>query len=66
MVLLLVLQVLISIQSLILVPDPYFNEPGYERSMNTATGKAASRDYNKVAVLCCARFAGWQELLACI
>ena len=27
------LQVLISIQSLILVPDPYFNEPGYEREM---------------------------------
>ena len=27
------LQVLVSIQSLILVPDPYFNEPGYERDM---------------------------------
>eukprot|EP00804_Cyclotella_cryptica_P021257 CCRYP_001537-RA/>CCRYP_001537-RA protein AED:0.30 eAED:0.30 QI:0/-1/0/1/-1/0/1/0/100 len=26
------LQVLISIQSLILIPDPYFNEPGFETS----------------------------------
>jgi len=26
------LQVLVSIQSLILVPDPYFNEPGYDAS----------------------------------
>ena len=26
------LQVLVSIQSLIMVPDPYFNEPGYEAS----------------------------------
>ena len=26
------LQVLVSIQSLIMVPDPYFNEPGYESS----------------------------------
>ena len=26
---------LLSIQSLILVPEPYFNEPGYERSMGT-------------------------------
>ena len=25
------LQVIVSIQSLILVPQPYFNEPGYER-----------------------------------
>lgn len=39
-------QVLISIQSLILVPEPYFNEPGYERSMNTPEGDARSRQYN--------------------
>jgi len=41
------LQVLISIQSLILVPDPYFNEPCYERAMGTAQGKAQSKAYNK-------------------
>eukprot|EP00798_Chlamydomonas_sp_ICE-L_P021997 gene21997-29055_t len=32
---------------MILVPDPYFNEPGCERSMATAAGKAASRQYNE-------------------
>mmetsp|Transcript_21823 Transcript_21823/g.62162 ORF Transcript_21823/g.62162 Transcript_21823/m.62162 type:complete len:586 (-) Transcript_21823:144-1901(-) len=41
------LQVLISIQSLILVPDPYFNEPGYSREQNTPRGKAASDRYNR-------------------
>jgi ubiquitin-protein ligase len=40
------LQVLISIQSLILVENPYFNEPGYEKSMNTENGKSKSFDYN--------------------
>ncbi len=39
-------QVLISIQSLILVDEPYFNEPGYENSMNTAHGKKNSDLYN--------------------
>lgn len=40
------LQVLISIQSLILVEQPYFNEPGWERQMHTERGKKASFDYN--------------------
>ena len=40
------LQVLVSIQSLILVEQPYFNEPGYERDMHTDKGKAASKAYN--------------------
>jgi ubiquitin-protein ligase len=39
------LQVLVSIQSLILVEDPYFNEPSYERTMHTAQGKQASFEY---------------------
>ncbi|KAL1461608.1 hypothetical protein WDU94_013486, partial [Cyamophila willieti] len=38
--------VLVSIQSLILVPEPYFNEPGYERSRGTAQGTQSSREYN--------------------
>ena len=38
---------LVSIQSLILVPDPYFNEPGYEGSMHTPTGRAASKAYDR-------------------
>jgi len=40
------LQVLISIQSLIMIEKPYFNEPGYERSMNTPSGIKHSNDYN--------------------
>jgi ubiquitin-protein ligase len=41
------LQVLISIQSLILVENPYFNEPGYEKSMNTNTGKQRNFAYTE-------------------
>lgn len=40
------LQVLVSIQGLILVPDPYFNEPGYERDRGTAQGKKLSSAYS--------------------
>ncbi|KAH7687887.1 Ubiquitin-conjugating enzyme family protein, partial [Aphelenchoides avenae] len=40
------LQVLVSIQSLILVPDPYFNEPGYHGQRFSLEGKRASFDYN--------------------
>ncbi|XP_071454170.1 dual E2 ubiquitin-conjugating enzyme/E3 ubiquitin-protein ligase BIRC6 [Hetaerina americana] len=40
------LQVLVSIQSLILVPEPYFNEPGYERSRGSPSGTQSSREYN--------------------
>lgn len=41
-----ILQVLVSIQSLILVSSPYFNEPGFESQMNTAEGKGRSDSYN--------------------
>lgn len=41
------LQVLISIQSLILVPDPYYNEPCYESVRGTPAGVAQSEAYNK-------------------
>ncbi|KAK9804781.1 hypothetical protein WJX72_005025 [[Myrmecia] bisecta] len=40
------LQVLVSIQSMILVDDPYFNEPGFEGSRGSARGNAAAEDYN--------------------
>ena len=40
------LQVLVSIQGLILVADPYFNEPGYERLGNTPNGRKQSEAYN--------------------
>lgn len=39
------LQVLNSIQSLILVDEPYFNEPGWERQMHTDSGKRKCFDY---------------------
>nr|XP_006820901.1 PREDICTED: baculoviral IAP repeat-containing protein 6-like [Saccoglossus kowalevskii] len=42
-----VLQALISIQSLILVPEPYFNEPGYEQEIGTESGKKHSKEYNQ-------------------
>jgi ubiquitin-protein ligase len=41
------LQVLISIQSLIFVNDPYFNEPGYEKHMKEPKYIDASRKYNE-------------------
>jgi len=40
------LQVLVSIQSLIFVPDPYFNEPGYESTMHTEDGIRQNREYS--------------------
>ena len=41
------LQVMVSIQSLILVEQPYFNEPGWEREMHTEKGKIASANYSE-------------------
>jgi ubiquitin-protein ligase len=40
------LQILVSIQSLILVEEPYFNEPGYEAQINTPQGKNSCIQYN--------------------
>lgn len=34
-------------ESLILVPDPYFNEPAYERTRGTPSGDASSKRYNR-------------------
>jgi hypothetical protein len=42
------LQVLVSIQSLILIEEPYYNEPGYERKMNTEVGNKESNNYNEI------------------
>lgn len=35
-----------SIQSLILVDEPYFNEPGYEGTMHKPEGRIANKQYN--------------------
>ena len=42
-----ILQVLVSIQGLILNTKPYFNEPGYERMSGSATGEMRSLHYNE-------------------
>lgn len=42
------LQILVSIQSLIFTDNPYFNEPGYEKNINSEAGKKANDDYNKI------------------
>ncbi|KAL6063809.1 Baculoviral IAP repeat-containing protein 6 [Balamuthia mandrillaris] len=41
------LQVLVSIQALIFVPEPYFNEPGYESSRGTPWGDSQSKYYTE-------------------
>lgn len=40
-------QVLISIQSLILCSEPYYNEPGFERLYGTPQGDAESNKYSE-------------------
>ncbi|GAA6004968.1 hypothetical protein JCM11491_002293 [Sporobolomyces phaffii] len=42
-----ILQILISIQGLIMVEDPYFTEPGFEKQIGTAEGTTASELYNE-------------------
>jgi len=42
-----ILQVLVSIQSLIFIDHPYFNEPSYQKSFGTPSGMAASEKYNQ-------------------
>lgn len=39
---------LVSIQSLIFVDEPYFNEPGYEATINKPEGRKESEKYNQV------------------
>ncbi|KAL3638409.1 ubiquitin-conjugating enzyme [Castilleja foliolosa] len=41
------LQVLVSIQGLILNAKPYFNEPGYEMTIGTESGEKSSLGYNE-------------------
>uniref|UniRef100_M4F5N7 UBC core domain-containing protein n=1 Tax=Brassica campestris TaxID=3711 RepID=M4F5N7_BRACM len=39
------LQLLVSVQALILNQKPYFNEPGYEQSKGTQSGELRSEAY---------------------
>lgn len=45
------LQVIVSIQGLILVSEPYFNEAGFEKQKGTQQGKENSRMYNEMVIL---------------
>ncbi|RZB54439.1 UQ con domain containing protein, partial [Asbolus verrucosus] len=45
------LQLIVSIQGLILVAEPYYNEAGYERQTHTQQGYENSRTYNEFVIL---------------
>ncbi|XP_019092584.1 PREDICTED: probable ubiquitin-conjugating enzyme E2 25 isoform X3 [Camelina sativa] len=47
------LQVLVSIQGLILNQKPYFNEPGYERNAGSPSGEKASESYSENTFILC-------------
>ncbi|AEQ60716.1 ubiquitin-conjugating enzyme E2 [Acanthamoeba castellanii mamavirus] len=51
------LQVMISIQSLVLISEPYFNEPGYESSRGTDKGNKLSAEYNQKVRFNCMKWA---------
>ena len=45
------MQLVVSIQGLILVPRPYFNEAGFERQAGSAEGEKNAVLYNEQAFL---------------
>eukprot|EP01065_Artemidia_motanka_P039692 TRINITY_DN487_c3_g1_i1.p1 TRINITY_DN487_c3_g1~~TRINITY_DN487_c3_g1_i1.p1 ORF type:complete len:1123 (+),score=366.57 TRINITY_DN487_c3_g1_i1:117-3485(+) len=51
------LQVLLSIQSMIMVADPYYNEPGFESDAATAEGRETACKYNEFIRLYTAKVA---------
>jgi len=51
------LQVLVSLQGLVLVEEPYYNEPGHECDAGTEQGKQSSALYNEHARLLALRAA---------
>lgn len=50
-------QVLLSIQTQLLVTEPYFNEPGYDQTKGTFAGREGSKRYNCVLRLATLRHA---------
>ncbi|CAN6483596.1 unnamed protein product [Victoria cruziana] len=48
-----ILQVLVSIQALVLNEKPYFNEPGYEASAGKEDGERHARAYNENTFILC-------------
>lgn len=45
------LQLLVSIQGLILNSEPYFNEAGYDKHRGTTHGTESSRMYNETVLI---------------
>lgn len=50
-----VLRVLLSLQAMVFVEQPYYNEAGYEKQIGTIEGKTNSRTYSESALLLCMR-----------
>jgi ubiquitin-conjugating enzyme E2 O len=46
-----VLRVLLSLQAMVFVEEPYYNEAGYEKQMGTSAGETNSRLYNESTFL---------------
>ena len=51
------LQVLVSIQSIIMTEDVYFNEPGFENQQGTEEGEKKNEAYANIVRLCNIKFA---------
>lgn len=56
------LQVLLSIQGMILIPDPMFNEPGYEAIKGSPEGNARSKKYDADIQVYTIRYAMLEQL----
>lgn len=48
-----VLRVLLSLQAMVFVEQPYYNEAGYQKQRGTVEGKTNSRTYNESTKLLC-------------
>lgn len=56
------LQVLLSIQGMIFIPDPMFNEPGYEAIKGSTEGNTRSQKYNADIQVYTIRYAMLEQL----
>ena len=50
-----VLRVLLSLQAMVFVEEPYYNEAGYQKQVGTVEGMTNSRTYNESTLLLCVR-----------
>ncbi len=50
-----VLRVLLSLQAMVFVEEPYYNEAGYQKQVGTVEGMTNSRTYNESTLLLCLR-----------